>query len=337
MGRDLTVDRTLTVSGAQGASPTLTVTGSLSLATVAGNSRITFGGETTLFRERANVLKTGLDFIVGGSLGVSGDGVLTTSPTLTVTGSLALNLVNGAVGITFGGDASLLRSAANTLRVGQDLTVGRDLTVDRVLTVSGAQGASPTLTVTGSLSLAAVAGNSGITFGGETTLFRERANVLKTGLDFIVGGSLGISGDGVLTTSPTLTVTGSLALNLANGTTGITFGGDASLLRSAANTLRVGQDLVVGRDLTVDRTLTVIGALGASPTLTVTGSLLINGANGPAGITFSADTTLFREQAGVLKTGNDLIVGGSLLIAGAGGLGTGASLTVTEAWVPEPA
>ena len=89
------------------------------------------------------------------------------------------------------------------------------------------------MTVTGSLALNQLGSfGSGITFAGDTTLFREQANVLKTGNDFIVGGSLIVSGAAILGNAPTLTVTGSLALNEASLGGGITFESDVSLFRT---------------------------------------------------------------------------------------------------------
>ena len=86
------------------------------------------------------------------------------------------------------------------------------------------------------------------------------------------------------------------------------------MFRSAANTLRTGQDFVVGRDLTVDRTLTVSGGLTGNPTLMVTGSSSLDNVNGTSGITFGGDTTLFRSAPSTLSTGRNLVVGGSLVV-----------------------
>ena len=322
------VGGSLSVVGALTEEATLTVTGSIGLNTVAGVSGITFGGDTTLFREAANTLATGQNFLVGGSLTVNG--TPRDVATLTVTGSISLNTALGDGGITFDGDMTLFRSAANTLSTGQDFVVGRDLTVvgdstfasstvnSLNITGSGVATTSASLTVTGSISLSPVNGISGITFSGDTTLFREAASTLATGQNFLVGGSLTVNG--ALRDAATLTVTGSISLNTALDDGGITFDGDTSLFRSAANTLRTGHDLSVGRDLTVDRTLTVSGGLTGNPTLTVTGSISINSALGEAGITFGGDTTLFRSAPSTLSTGRNFVVGGSLalnLISGA--------------------
>ena len=337
LGDDLSIGGALTVggSGVSTTSPTLTVTGSLALNLANSQSGITFGGETTLFRDRANVLKTGGSFVAGGSLGILGAGVLTTEPTLTVVGSLALNLANGQSGITFGGDTTLFRSAANELKTANDLVIGGSLTLSLVtgdltsgitfgtdtylfrssggqLTISGSLNVEqPTLTVGGSLNLDLTNGQSGITFGGETTLFRSSANVLKTGGDFEVSGATTILGNGVLTTSPALTVGGSLNLDLTNGQSGITFGGETTLFRDQANTLKTGGNFEVSGATTILGN----GVLTTSPTLTVGGSLDLQLTNGQSGITFGGDTTLFRSAANELKTGNDLVIGGSLTLS----------------------
>ena len=332
-GNTLKTDDSFVILG----SLTLSGTGSgLSLTRTDGasTSGITFAGDTNLFRSGVSVISLGSDdaLVVGGSLTVSGSGAFSTSPTLTVTGSLLLNTVNGTSGITFGGDTSLFRDRAAELQTGGAFVIGGSLNIrgTHVLTTS------PTLTVTGSLLLNTVNGTSGITFGGDTSLFRDRAAELQTGGAFVIGGSLNILGTHVLTTSPTLTVGGSLSLNVVNGIAGITFGGDTSLFRSAGATLQTGQDFTVGRNLTVQEGITVGGSLeisgtnvlSTSPTLTVTGSLLLNTVNSIAGITFG-ETTLFRERANDLKTGGAFVIGGSLNILGTHVLTTSPTLTVT--------
>ena len=338
VGENLTVGRALTVSGGVGlpdTSATLTVTGSLDIGLANSEAGITFGGDTTLFRDDTRTLKTGDTFIVGGSLRVLGGNVLSTVPTLTITGSLSIETASDEAGITFGGDTTLFRDAVGDLKTGQDFIVGENLTVGRALTVSGGVGlpnTSATLTVTGSLDVGLANSEAGITFGGDTTLFRDDARTLKTGDTFIVGGSLRVLGGNVLSTVPTLTITGSLSIETASDEAGITFGGDTTLFRDAAGDLKTGQDFIVGENLTVGRALTVSGGVGlpnTAATLTVTGSIDINLVNGEAGITFGGDTTLFRSAASALQTGQDFIVGGSLVVGGAGVATTSATLTVT--------
>ena len=325
-GNDLTVNRSLTVSGGLFDAPAITSTGSISIETVNGTAGITFGGDSTLFRTLADTLSTGGSFTVGGSLQVRG--AFIDRPTLVVTGSISLATVNGTSGITFGGDTTLFRSAANTLATGNDLTVGQDLTVIRTLTVSSGLIDSPAITSTGSISIETVNGTAGITFGGDATLFRSLAGTLTTGRDLTVGGSLIIGGSLLNNASASLTVNGSIDINAGNGPAGITFGGDTTLFRSAANTLATGNGLTVGQVLTVTRSLTVSGGLIGSPAITATGSISLQTVNGTAGITFGGDATLFRTLAGTLTTGQDLTVGGSLIIGGSLLNNASASLTV---------
>ena len=299
--------------------PTLTVGGSLNLELTLGQSGITFGGETTLFRERANVLKTGSSFVTVGSLGVLGIGVEQTLPTLVVGGSLSLELINGQSGITFGGETTLFRERANVLKTGSSFVIVGSLGVLGV----GVAPTLPTLIIVGSLDLQLTQGRSGITFG-ETTLFRERANILKTGSSFVTAGSLGVTGIGVGPTLPTLTVGGSLNLVLTQGQSGITFGGETTLFRERANVLKTGSSFVTVGSLGV----LGIGVEQTLPTLIVGGSLSLELINGQSGITFGAETTLFRERANVLKTGSSFVTVGSLGVLGVGVEPTLPTLTV---------
>ena len=300
---------------------TLTITGSLDIGLANGEAGITFGGDTTLFRAGTETLQTGNTLIVGGSLRILGGGVRTTESTLTVVGSLDIGIANSEAGITFGGDTTLFRDDAGTLKTGDTLIVGGSLRVlgGNVLSTV------PTLTITGSLSIETASDEAGLTFGGDTTLFRSAARALQTGQDFIVGGSLVVGGAGVATTSATLTVTGSLDIRVANGEAGITFGGDTTLFRSNPNELTTGQDFIVGGSLTIGGPEVLV----STPTLTVRGSIALDPSNGVGGITFRSETTLFRDSANTLKTARDFIVGGGLTVGGASVANTAATLTVT--------
>ena len=307
---------------------TLAVDQSRTLTVTGGNKTISGAGATI---DLSGDLTLGANFTTAGGDAITFNTTALTSLTLPTTGTLATlsgteTLSNKTIEeSTFSGESVFARKGVFRFLESTQATIAT-LSSNRISSGSGSFNSvtsstvrvigalfdDPVLTIIGSISLVTVAGVTGITFSGDTTLFREAASTLATGQNFLVGGSLTVNG--ALRDVATLTVTGSISLNTALDDGGITFDGDTSLFRSAANTLRTGQDFVVGRDLTVERTVTVSGGLTGNPVLTTIGSISLVTVAGVTGITFSGDTTLFREAASTLATGQNFLVGGSLTV-----------------------
>jgi hypothetical protein len=96
-----------------------------------------------------------------------------------------------------------------------------------------------------------------------------------------------------------------LALPVTGSTGGISIGGDTSVYRSAADTLRTPDSLVVDTDLTVSGDATIGGAgggVGFYGTTPVVQSSAYSVTNVTTDRTYNADSTTINEVADVLGT-----------------------------------
>jgi hypothetical protein len=103
----------------------------------------------------------------------------------------------------------------------------------------------------------------------------------------------------------TLSAAGQLALPVTGSTGGISIGGDTSVYRSAADTLRTPDSLVVDTDLTVSGDATIGGAgggVGFYGTTPVVQSSAYSVTNVTTDRTYNADSTTINEVADVLGT-----------------------------------
>ncbi|MBT3249409.1 MAG: site-specific integrase [Candidatus Pacebacteria bacterium] len=134
-----------------------------------------------------------------------------------------------------------------------DLLIGADATASAAFAFTNLSEGTPTLL-----------------FENDTNLYRNAANTLRTDDSLIVDGNVGIG-----------TTSISSKLNFATGTTavdGIDFGGDVTLYRSAADTLRTDDDLqVFGGELYI-RGATTAGLYMNNGTAQITGLALGTGA-----------------------------------------------------------
>ena len=285
----LRTDDSFLVGGSLTVNSDAFVSGSLNLSSTAGTFGINFGSASNnanLYRTSDNLLRTDDSFIVSGSLTVNSNAV--------VAGSLNLSSTAGTFGISFGSassNANLYRTSNNLLRTDDSFIVSGSLTVNSNAVVAG------------SLNLSSTAGTFGINFGSASNnanLYRTSDNLLRTDDSFLVGGSLTVNSNAV--------VSGSLNLSSTVGTFGISFGSasnNANLYRTSNNLLRTDDSFLVGGSLTVNSDVVVAGSLNLSSTA------------GTFGISFgsaSNNANLYRSAADTLKTDDGLIVSGSLTV-----------------------
>jgi hypothetical protein len=210
--------------------------------------------------------------------------------------------VGGTLGVT--GTTTLGTLNAGTTGLGATTTTTLHATgatdLDSTLNVDGAQ----TITANGgktTLAMTSTGGLTGITFGGDTNIYRNSANELKTDDNFTVGGTITAAGTsfgadltvqgnlavvGTTTCQSTLSVAGAttlsanggkttLSLTSTGGTTGLTIGADTNLYREAANILATDDKLHVVGETELDGALnhdgTTIGFFGAAPVAQSTG------------------------------------------------------------------
>lgn len=215
-----------------------------------------------------------------------------------------------------------------------------DIDFSNGLTVGSTAGL--TVTVAGSktaISLSSTTANTGLTIGGDATLYRPSAAKLMT------DGALEVTG--VLTAGTNSTS----AITLSGAGAGLTIGGDTNLYRSASNTLKTDDALVVAGTLTVQGTTLT---LGSTVTLTQAATNRLQIATGNAknaleltdtsantGITIGSDTNIYRAGADSLATDDSFSVALNLVHTGTGtstlkfynGTGLAANNTKRTSWL----
>jgi filamentous hemagglutinin family protein len=382
----------LTVSGEISGDPTLTVTGSGTLSSKNANTTATnISGLGTLALSgtgsgnyvisSGTVLVTPLDVTVTGTRSYDGltdasGTILTVSgeiggdPTLTVTGSGTLSSKNanttatnisglGTLALSGTGSGNYVISSGTVLVTPLDVTVTGTRSYDgltdasgTILTVSGEIGGDPTLTVTGSGTLAGKNANttatniSGLgtlalsgTGSGNYTIIS--GTVLVTPKDVTLTGTRTYDGltdasGTILTVSgeiggdPTLTVTGSGTLSSKNanttatnisslGTLALSGTGSGNYVISSGTVLVTPLDVTVTGTRTYDgltdasgSILTVSGEISGDPTLTVTGSGTLSSKN--ANTTATNISGLGTLALSGTGSGNYVISSGTVLV-----------------------
>lgn len=122
------------------------------------------------------------------------------------------------------------------------------------LTIAGAaEATNAVLTNSGktALALTSTGTDTGLTLGGDVTLYRSAADVLKTDDALTVSGVLTAAAAGK--TAVTISDSGAQS-------SGLTIGGDTNLYRNAANVLKTDDSFTVGVDLTVSGSALIGGA-----------------------------------------------------------------------------
>lgn len=251
--------------------------------------------------------------------------------TLTVTDTLTLDagvtLAAGSM-LTWGGDTTLYRSAANTLKTDDNLSVGGGtlalgadatlyrfaadhlMTEDRVTIVRGAAADVALATqvaadTTQRLSLAADGklswgpGNAAL----DTTLYRNAADVLKTDDSFAVGANLTVAGTSTLTGA--VTTGGDIQLPNAGR---IKIGSDVNFYRSAASRLTVDSMMVTVRANVTDQAYTTALATDVNWRWYARMDGRLFWGDGAAAL----DTNLYRLSADLLRTDDSFYAGGWL-------------------------
>ncbi len=298
---------------------TLSGAGQLQLSVPGGSGGLLIGGDTNLYRNAANNLRTDDEFWssqpIYASIGAGQVGIGTTGP-------------SGSPTILFGsaGDTNLYRSAADTLSLGND----DDLRVSnaageeiRLQTDSSASYVNITNSAAGDWAqhiklIGDTAARLRVLSGGtlewgngttiDTNLYRAGADLLQTDDQLRVNRSTSaatglstiVSGDAL----PRWLAQAGGTLQWGDGTNAL----DTNLYRASASLLKT-DDSFHASDF---------------------------GVVGPAGIIFDAnssgDTNLYRSAANTLKTDDNFIVGGALTVNG--GQNITGNLTVTGHILP---
>src|SRR5260221_59534 len=253
-------------AGALTDSGVLTVTGTSSFATTAGNAAITLnypnaftGAVSHLTNGTGNATLTGvttaLDLgtsTIGGNAVVSSAGAITDSGQVTVTGTSSFTTTAGNAAITLDFPAALTgavtlapngrgkaRLVGNTATDLAGTTIGGNLSVSS----AGAITDAGALTVTGTSSFTTTAGNAAITLdnaSGYTGTVRLATNGtgnatltgVTTALDLgtsTIGGNAVVSSAGAITDSGQVTVTGTSSFTTTAGNAAITLDFPAAL------------------------------------------------------------------------------------------------------------
>ena len=289
----------LTISGqAQATNAVLTNSGktALALTSTGADTGLTLGGDVTLYRSAADVLKTDDALTVAGILTASGTGK--TAVTISDSGAQSS-------GLTIGGDTNLYRSGADVLKTDDSLEVALSATISGHLTL----GASSVITI-------------GTT--NSVNLYRSAADTLKTDDAMIVAGDLTVQGNlftqggsGSAQSVLSLSGTGKTVLSFSDTTTttGLTVGADTNLYRNAANTWRTDDVLTfAANSAAVLQTEQVAANVAFQQKLLAADTnaafrILGDGkVQWGAGGASAVDTVLYRSAADVLKTDDSLHV-----------------------------
>ena len=361
----------VTAAGAITQSGALSATGTTTLAAGAAND-ITLGDSSNDFSTVGittghNVQLTDTNALILGASTVSGTLAVTTSGAITQSGALAVTGVT-TLAAGSGNDITLTTATNNfstvavtsannvSLRDTNALILGTS-TVNGTLgvTTSGTISQNGPLTITGTTTLAAGAGND-ITLGDSSNDFSTVGittghNVQLTDTNALILGASTVSGTLAVTTSGAITQSGALAVTgvttLAAGS-----GNDITLATATNNfstvavtsanniSLRDTNALILGAS-TIGGTLGVTtgGALTQSGPLTVTGAttlaagaanaITLNNASNDfstVGITTGRNTALADVNAIVLDTST---ISGTLGVTAAGAITQSGPLTVT--------
>ena len=159
------------------------------------------------------------------------------------------------------------------------------------------------------LALTSTGADTGITIGGDTTLYRADAGRLRTDAKLEVGTSLGI---GVYDPS-----NARIALGGSGSSNGIVFGAGAA---GSANLYKDGlSDALLKTDSSfqIDTRL----GLGTDPTAGTARLQFANGTTAAGGIQFGSDTNLYRADTNQLKT-DDTFDAAAYKVAGTAGAST---------------
>lgn len=237
----------------------------LAQLSIDSSGKVTWVGDTTLYRSAANTLKTDDALVVAGSFSLTGAASL--GAAVTITGAATLSSSLAVTGVT---------SLANDLKVNTNKFVvtasSGNTAIAGTLAVTNAATLSSTLGVTGAVTLASTLGVTGVaTFNNSLTV------TATSTLNGNVAAGSELSVAGATTLASTLTVTGVTQLN-----------GD---LKVGANKVTM---TAANGNITAAGQLTVTGATALSSTLSVADTLTLSKKLLLGSLATSAPTTIFE-------------------------------------------
>jgi trimeric autotransporter adhesin len=279
-GTALTIT-SLTIGGAAGTTPTLTISSALTVSgatTVNSNSTVI----TSAVFTTSTLSVTGATFTLGGNMAVTSNS------------ASAINFVSGTT--LFNGTSSTTTVTGGITTAAGSVTYGSPITCASFTITGGTYNSNATVTSSGAIALSGSSTlNTAATFSG-TTLSVTSAT-LNLGASCTLSGAITSSTGTITSTAGTLTTT-AIAMNVINNTFNLSgvlnCSGNLSVPATTpddtGNTLTTNAsgNIIGGIELHSGAALSWSGGTGSSTTVNGTSEIYVSSTNGPASLTVNA-------------------------------------------------